>query len=233
MCTVTYVPASRGFTLTHNRDEAPQRSAPGLWMETHGVSRLFYPRDAGAGGTWIVASSARFVACVLNGAFVRHQRTPPYRRSRGLVLLDFAHTAQPEAFFLHYDLEGIEPFTLLFAQPGLLLEFRWDGRQRYLTPKPADQPHFWCSATLYDTHVQTLREGVFRQWLMKTSTPSPQTLRQLHLYGSIGDPENDFCMNRQNRVRTIGLTQVVFHQPAQWVRHRDLLTGEEVVRKIF
>jgi len=233
MCTVTYLPAPRGFILTHNRDEAPSRVAPGLMVEEDGERRLFYPRDAGAGGSWLIASNTGFAVCVLNGAFVKHERTPPYRRSRGWVLLDFARAARPEVFFQDYDLSGIEPFTLLYATRGQLVEFRWDGQHRHFAHKPANQPHFWSSVTLYDPPIQVAREAVFFRWLQQHPRPTPAALRQLHLTGSIGDPENDFCMNRQNRVRTVGLTQVVFTLPAQWLRYRDLLHNEEAVRRIF
>ncbi len=232
MCTATYLPVEGGFVLTHNRDEAPSRSAPGIAVELEGERRLFFPRDAEAGGTWIVAASTGFAACLLNGAFVRHRRTPPYRRSRGWVLLDFARLPQPATFFRTYDLEGIEPFTLLYADGNELLEFRWDGQQRYLTAKPIDQPHFWCSVTLYDSEVSAAREQVFRKWLLQHPEPNPQAVRRLHLQGSIGDPENDFCMNRQGRVCTVGVAQLFFTTSTSWLRYRDLIHGREVFRRV-
>ncbi len=132
MCTVTYLPIQGGFTLTHNRDEAPSRSLFSIERQrTNRRDTLLFPRDAKAGGTWIVATQSGKTACLLNGAFLKHHRQPPYRRSRGLMLLDFLDLEQPDSFFEQYPLEGIEPFTLLFFQQGNVVEFRWDGAERF------------------------------------------------------------------------------------------------------
>ncbi|HAD11338.1 MAG TPA: hypothetical protein DCF33_02760, partial [Saprospirales bacterium] len=111
MCTVTYLPLSNGFILTHNRDEAPARSPKSIVRE--GSPAILFPRDTHAGGTWIACSQSGRTACLLNGAFVLHRRQPPYRRSRGLLLLDFFDWKNADDFFAEYDLHNIEPFTFL------------------------------------------------------------------------------------------------------------------------
>ena len=57
MCTVTYLPHGAGFVLTHNRDEAPARTALAIDREKREGSNewLIFPRDAKAGGAWMVA----------------------------------------------------------------------------------------------------------------------------------------------------------------------------------
>jgi len=123
MCTVTYLPRPSGFILTHNRDEAPARSSQTIVREkTPGGQTLIFPRDTLAGGTWIATSRAGRTVCLLNGAFVLHKRVLPYRRSRGLILLDFFDWENPDDFFCDYDFEGIEPFTLLFFAQAQLSE---------------------------------------------------------------------------------------------------------------
>ncbi|MBK6998312.1 MAG: NRDE family protein [Lewinellaceae bacterium] len=115
MCTVTYLPRPSGFILTHNRDEAPSRSSQSIVREkTPGGKTLLFPRDTLAGGTWIATSREGRTACLLNGAFVLHKRELPYRRSRGLILLDFFDWENPDIFFERYDFERVEPFTMLF-----------------------------------------------------------------------------------------------------------------------
>lgn len=244
MCTVTYYPGPAGFVLTHNRDESPARSPQNIARaRTPGGHDLLFPRDTGAGGTWIAAARDGRVACLLNGAFVRHAHRPPYRRSRGLILLDFFDWALADDFFTMYELEGIEPFTFLFfrknaapAAGARLIEFRWDGQQRYLKALPEDQPHFWCSSTLYPPDMQPRREAVFREWL--TAYPNynrftPARLVRLHQTGSVGDPENDYVMERAGKVRTVSITQLALDEKKARMRYFDLLRQTESERRLY
>lgn len=226
MCTVTYLPVPQGFVLTHNRDEAPSRSQHGLSRTRNG---MLFPKDAKAGGAWIAAAKDGRTACLLNGAFVKHRHEPPYRRSRGLVLLDFFEWPQPDDFFEHYDLASIEPFTFLFFRPDQVVELRWDGTRRHLSKLSPQHPHFWCSATLYPPDMQRRREDVFRAWLEKhrsvTGKRLPAAVLDLHLKGSVGDPSNDFVINREGRVRTVSVTQVVRRTERVRMTFCDLLSG--------
>jgi len=232
VCTVTYLPGSAGFVLTHNRDEAPARSLHGLTRN----GALLFPKDAKAGGAWIATTKDDRTACLLNGAFVKHRHEPPYRRSRGLVLLDFFEWPDPGDFFEKYDFAGIEPFTFLFFQTTRVVQLRWDGDKRHIAELPPDQAHFWCSATLYPPDMQIRREQVFRDWLEKNNGLAeerlPAAILNLHLTGSVGDPENDFVMNRDGRVRTVSVTQVVRRE--EWVQMTlsDLLSGAREEKRI-
>jgi hypothetical protein len=209
MCTVTYLPTPTGFILTHNRDEAPSRSPQGIDRDKVATDTLLFPRDTRAGGTWIATARSGKTACVLNGAFLKHRHEPPYRRSRGLMLLDFFEYREPARFLNEYLLEGIEPFTFLYFGESKVRELRWDGGQRYLRDYAPDQAAFWCSATLYPPEMQTKRENIFRSWLEKHDTlPNPAAAFRLHRTGSVGDPENDYVMNRGGRVQTVSITQV-------------------------
>ncbi len=236
MCTVTYLPIQGGFTLTHNRDEAPSRSLFSIERQrTNRRDTLLFPRDAKAGGTWIVATQSGKTACLLNGAFLKHHRQPPYRRSRGLMLLDFFDLEQSDSFFEQYPLEGIEPFTLLFFQQGNVVEFRWDGAERFHKNLPGNLAHFWCSATLYPPEMQVRREKVFRDWLASKApgkAPDPLSLIKLHLSGSVGDPTNDFVMQREGRVQTVSVTQVVSRKNFVRMRYVDLLGGKRDERLV-
>jgi len=222
MCTVTYLPVEGGYILTHNRDEAPKRSTQHLTREND----LLFPRDAGAGGTWIAVHQHGTTACVLNGAFLKHRHEPPYRRSRGLVLLDFFAFGDPDAFWKNYDLTDIEPFTLLFFAEGVVGEGRWDGVQKHLRYLEPDGSHFWCSATLYPPDMQLQREAVFHNWLKaQDSELQPADLLRLHRTGSVGDPQNDYVMNREDRVRTVSISQVVSDAKQLRLRYETVPEG--------
>ncbi len=246
MCTVTYLPRPSGFILTHNRDEAPSRNTHAIAREkTPGGDTLLFPRDTMAGGTWIATSRKGRTACLLNGAFVLHSRQLPYRRSRGLILLDFFDWKNPDDFFQNYDFDHIEPFTFLFFDRSQLpessvhqvTEFRWDGQQRHLKNLNPNEPHFWCSATLYPAAMQVRREQVFKDWL--TSQPINQSTNQpinqiihLHQTGSVNDPENDYVMNRAGRVQTVSITQVIVDEKNAQMRYLDLLGGNSSKRRL-
>ncbi len=233
MCTVTYVPTPRGFILTHNRDEAPTRSPLAITEVKKDVRTWIFPRDTGAGGTWIVTDDSGHAACLLNGAFVKHAHRPPYRRSRGLILLDCMEADDPYVFLTGYDFTGIEPFTLLLFSAGTVREMRWDGLQLHSRELPVDQTHFWCSATLYPPDMQGLREQIFRNWLASDGQGvDMETLLALHRTGSVNDPENDYVMNRQDRVRTVSITQVIKTENDATMRYFDLLDLQEDVRTI-
>ncbi|MBK6933033.1 MAG: NRDE family protein [Saprospirales bacterium] len=238
MCTVTYLPYRQGFILTHNRDEAPTRSPQVISRgRSARATTLLFPKDTKAGGAWIVAARDGRVACLLNGAFVKHRHQPPYRRSRGLVLLDFFDWPDADTFFTQYDLDQIEPFTFLYFHTGRVLEFRWDGSRRHLAERLPHQPHFWCSATLYPPQMQAVREQVFRDWLQARAdrpTPiRPASVFNLHLTGSVGDTENNYVMNRSGRVCTVSVTQAVRKADGSIrMRYSDLLDGRRHRRQI-
>lgn len=189
-----------------------------------------------AGGTWIATSRNGRTACLLNGAFVLHTRQLPYRISRGLILLDFFDWESPDAFFEQYDLDNVEPFTLLFFEKNMdsgevqrVTELRWDGQKRHLKEYPTMDAHFWCSATLYPAEMQVRREQVFREWLPKNA-PNARSVIQLHRQGSIGDPENDYVMNRAGKVQTLSITQVTVDEKNAQMRYLDLLGENESKR---
>ncbi len=235
MCTVTYLPIPSGYALTHNRDEAPARSPDHISRERIGGCFRLFPRDTKAGGAWIIAAQTGQTACLLNGAFLKHRHEPPYRHSRGLVLVDFLNATDTNHFFSSYDLDKIEPFTLLSFQPWAVAEFRWDGQRRHLRHLNPEQAYFWCSATLYPPQMQQAREQVFQNWLSRQKPNSnrlPTDILRLHLKGSVGDPENDFVMNRNGRVCTVSVTQVVCRQRLIRMRYLDLLEGQQDLRQM-
>src|SRR5919199_3470936 len=115
MCVVTLLPLPGGFVLTSNRDEHVSRPAA-IPPQTYSIDghSITFPKDPQGGGTWL-ATFGTITVCLLNGAFVNHVHQPPYRRSRGLVVLDYFDTADPRQFIDSYDFSGIEPFTMVIA----------------------------------------------------------------------------------------------------------------------
>lgn len=209
MCTVTYIPGkANNFVLTSNRDEAPGRSADEFGvLESDGV-KLTFPRDKGAGGTWIAMASNDRVVCLLNGSYKKHSHQPPYKRSRGIMVLDFFKYRDAEAFFEKYDFEGMEPFTLVIVEFGNLWELRWDEEHTHVSSLDAAEFHLWASWTLYDETAQQKRLDWFENWKNTANGAYGEKILEFHKTAGDGDIRNDVVMNRDGKVQTIGITRV-------------------------
>jgi hypothetical protein len=209
MCTATYLPLkSRGYVLTHSRDEQAARPAalPPQRVRINDQTVTF-PRDPQGQGTWI-ATNTNTAVCLLNGAFIPHERKERYKHSRGMVPLHFFDYASVDAFCTAYDFQQIEPFTLLCAEIGRLTELRWDGEDLYTTKKNPLTPHIWSSVTLYPPEVIEVRESWFRKWCERHPSPAVEDIRHFHQTGEKGDSQNGILMNRNNELLTLSLTSI-------------------------
>ncbi len=208
MCLVSYTPSEDGFILGSNRDESPKRSATDIITEDLGIHEVTYPLDT-QGGSWIMWSDQNWLVCLLNGAFTIHERKLPYRISRGLILKELFTQDRASAFMQNIDLHDIEPFTTVIFDCHELYEFVWDGEIKHIKILDQKSQHIWSSCTLYTSENQQLRKEVF-QALSKGTKASIETIKNIHLQGKIGDPENDFLMNRDQRVMTISNTIISY-----------------------
>lgn len=224
MCTLTYIPRESGqYLLTSNRDEAPGRKAGSIETARRSGERIAFPKDAQAGGTWIATSSGGRTVNLLNGAFTRHQRRPPYKRSRGVMVLDFFDFPDAVAFFQNYDFPGMEPFTLVAVENGQLFEFRWDEKDRYLFTHDPERPHLWSSPMLYEAPVRARRQAWFGAWLKGRQDFSREAVLDFHRNAGDGDPRNDVVMNRNGMVQTVSITQIDKRLNETGIQYYDLL----------
>ncbi|NND87917.1 MAG: hypothetical protein HKM28_01575, partial [Flavobacteriaceae bacterium] len=122
MCTLTFLPNAHGFILTSNRDEAPGRATLAPQEYTVEGVKLVFPKDVVAGGTWIGLSEKDRLICLLNGGFEAHQRESAYRLSRGVVVKDLLITDDIISSIEAYDLNGVEPFTIILTKWESALE---------------------------------------------------------------------------------------------------------------
>jgi len=228
MCTVTYIPKpiGSGYILTSNRDESPGRpKAESPRKHSLHNKNIFFPKDPQAGGTWIATTENDQTVCLLNGAFTRHEWNPPYRMSRGLVLLDFFRFDNAFTFSDQYD----EPFTLLITGKKERLsieEIRWDGSEIHYSVLNAQKPLIRSSVTLYDDEVIQKKELLFNEWIMKDPHPSADNIIDFHSSAGFGDPHNDFVMNRDDKVRTVSITQVIRESGSGSMKHHDLIMSD-------
>ena len=227
MCTVTYIPKGRdSFILTSNRDENAARSAQNISMIGQKGVLLAFPRDTKAGGTWIAVSGDNRVVCLLNGAYTWHRHDPPYKRSRGIMVLDFFTFSSAVAFFYDYDFEGMEPFTMIIYDRDKLFEFRWDGAKKNVKPLDNREKYIWSSSTLYDEAVKAKRERWFQQWLDQQEELNLEAILHFHRTAGDGDPYNDVIMNREELVQTVSITNIVKEPKQVEMLYHDLLNAQ-------
>ncbi|MBK8520398.1 MAG: NRDE family protein [Ferruginibacter sp.] len=223
MCTVSFVRVNDTVIITSNRDEHVQRENAGA-PEFHQLQnkKIIFPKDARAGGTWFAAGNNGIVAVLLNGAFIKHTPQPPYRKSRGLILLEIIEAEEPLSFFKTLNLYNIEPFTIVLYQPAYLHELRWDGNDKHEKALDITGNYIWSSATLYTDEVIEHREDLFGRFIHTAAGITAETVHDFHGSNN-GDAENGFVISRQTGMKTFSITQAVVQNNAVNFSHADLL----------
>lgn len=210
MCTVSFVPSDQGIVITSSRDEHYLR-LPALPPDSYVVNdvRLTFPKDSQAGGTWFaVRQDTASVMVLLNGAFEKHIYNPPYRKSRGLILLDLITNAHDPNIWDTLDLDDIEPFTIIYCVEQSLEQWAWDGKQKHRILLPSDIPHIWSSSTLYEKNIRIERKIWFEEFLTNVEI-TPENLLRFHKGTKLDDRENGLIIRRSNGVRTQSITQAI------------------------
>ena len=226
MCTVTFMPQTNGgFILTSNRDEAPNRETlPPAVYENEGT-KLLFPKDALAGGTWVGLSDRDRLICLLNGGFEPHERKNSYRLSRGVIVTSLLVAENAEATIKGFDFSDIEPFTIILLdwKGGLqLFELVWDGKVSHFSEKPLE-PCIWSSSLLYTSEVKKQREDWFSDFLFKQLPSSTDALINFHKNAGIGNKATNLVMDR-GFVRTKSISQVEKNNDLATFRYEDLQT---------
>lgn len=231
MCTVTFIPFGNSIFITSNRDESPARQSRGL-TSRHSLDgpSIHYPLDPESNGSWIALADTGRVVCLLNGGFVPFIPDPPYRMSRGQVVMDAASAPGILPFLENYNLEGIAPFTLLLFEKNVLIQTVWDGFKRHIAELPNHQPQLWSSVTLYPPEVRAWRNEIFNEWIKDREVYDRESIMAFHCLKK-GDAVNDFIMNRNDKVRTLSVTSIQLQHHKGSMLHLDLEknTREEVL----
>ncbi|HVM88793.1 MAG TPA: NRDE family protein [Puia sp.] len=234
MCTVTYIPVNNKIIITSNRDEKHWRSTavePKLYMFKSG--NILFPRDSDAGGTWFAAHENGNVIVFLNGGFVRHDPSPPYRKSRGIVLLDLLDSDSPFSMFLKTDLYNIEPFTSVIFDDEQLYECRWDGEKKYHKKLNPLHPYIWSSVTLYNEEVVSKRSQWFAEWMNANPLPSQTDILHFHQFTGDGDKHNDLLMDRDGFVFTVSVTSLEINTNGGLMKYLDIQNRQNFSRELI
>lgn len=202
MCILSIFSKQNGdFILTHNRDESIYRqTSPNVQQNQFHGQMVIGPVDLNSGGTWIYHTQ-NYVVCVLNGAYEKHEHRPPYKMSRGLVILELLKYKSIEEFISLIDLNEIEPFTMVMIdiknQEKQILV--WDGTQKFTEDKSTEPLIVRSSSTLYEESEKVFHRNAFEN-LQKVE---PESIYELHTRLSM--PKNE----KFPIVQSTSITQVV------------------------
>lgn len=223
MCTVTFIPrTAEKFVLTSNRDEAPNRLTISPKIYEMDNTRLLFPKDKVAGGSWIGIGSLNRMVCLMNGGFTSHIRKNAYRMSRGIIVTDLLRARNAVQQLANFDFEDIEPFTLVLVdweKELRLFELVWDGVNAHFNQKPL-MPYIWSSSLLYTAEVKQQREEWFSAFLKISPQPTQEELIRFHKTAGDGNKETSVIMDR-GFVKTKSITQVV-KSDVTTMRYEDL-----------
>ncbi|KAF2517563.1 NRDE family protein [Flavobacterium salilacus subsp. salilacus] len=233
MCTVSFINTGDKVIITSNRDETIARGIA-LPPQTYMVNnyKIIFPRDPKAGGTWFAVKENDTIGVLLNGADKKHTHNPPYAKSRGLILLDIISTDSPIEYWNTASLDNIEPFTIVSYSNNKLHQMRWDGNNKNLIELNPEQNHIWASATLYSAEVQKKRKELFSEFLNNTKNADKKSILQFHQFTEENDKENGLVINRHGILKTVSITQAIFHKNKIDVYYKDLISGSEKTKTV-
>ena len=224
MCTVTLIPLSNNnFVLTSNRDEAPNRDSLAPEFYKYKNEKLLYPKDKVSEGSWIgLGKSNKRLICLLNGGFEIHERQAEYRLSRGIVVKDFLISENIEIAIEDYNLNNIEPFTIVVVEWEKQLKFYelvWDGKQKHFKNLSL-KPRIWSSSTLYNNEMRAERQKWFDLFMSKRII-SDYDMFEFHTSAGSGNKDYGVIMDR-GFVKTTSVTRVEKLNDSVVMRYYDL-----------
>lgn len=232
MCTVTIFPKGKdGFILTSNRDEAPNRVSLAPEFYSLEGTQVLFPKDK-MGGTWIGVSENKRTVCLLNGGFVKHERQTTYRTSRGVVANDFMISKDIVATVENYNLDNIEPFTIIIADWNTKLKFYelvWDGVHKHFIELPLDS-RIWSSSTLYSESMRSERQQWFENFEARNNA-NADALLKFHNTKDIDNLDYGVVMDR-GVVKTTSITQIEKMGNTVSMRYENL-ESNNVAKKVF
>ncbi len=234
MCTVSFIPKhNNDFVLTSNRDEQLKRKSAFVpQVETINGINILYPKDGEKGGTWIGVTDKNRTICLLNGAFDKHTSTPPYAKSRGVVVKDFLICDHIETILASYNLTNIEPFTLVIVEYSdtlKLIEFRWDGQNKHTAFLNSNEVHIWSSCTLYSKSEADDKAKQFKTLIQPNSFA--EDIINFHEYGTKTEPLL-MKYTANPLYDTVSITQVIKTDHLVEMKYKNLSTQETVSKTI-
>ncbi len=227
MCTVSFVRINGKTIITSNRDEQVVRSA----IEPHEYfvnnKQLFFPKDPKAGGTWFAVDKIGTILVLLNGANEKHIQKPSYQKSRGIIVLDIISNSSPIDFWSEINLENVEPFTLVLFQNEKLYQLRWNEIEKSKIELDTAKYHIWSSSTLYPKEIRKERSEWFYEYLATKTSILESDLYNFHRNTENKNTQNGLVINRNDKLKTLSITQVIVQNQKVSLSYSDLIQEKE------
>jgi Transport and Golgi organisation 2 len=237
MCTLTYFQTDKSsFIITSNRDEAINRKKAShpKWVKRVSID-LLMPVDGEARGSWIAVSKTGRIAVLLNGAFEKHKHNPPYKLSRGIVLVQSFAFEYPTEFAIQYDFEGIEPFTMVIFDvlpEKRIYQIIWNGNHCSIIRIDAGISHIWSSTMLYPEAIRKKSGQLFRGFIEKNSPINRRKLLEFNrseLYSEKIKRDGD---NKNLKLETLSISSIKAGSDKAIFHYYDLLDDSKSKQKI-
>jgi len=223
MCTITFMPRSKGYCLGMNRDEKQTRakSLPPATRSMNG-RQVLYPSEP-TGGTWI-ALNDKGVSFALINWFSVSAEAEGNIVSRGVIIPSLSATDSSSfanACLAALPLERINPFRLIgvFPVSQAITEWRWD--LKHLTRRPHRwRAQQWISSGFDEPTAQRIRSKTFRQAQTQQSAGTIGWLRHLHRSHTPHAGPFSTCMHRDDAI-TVSYTEIVVSRGKSKMRYHD------------
>lgn len=166
MCTLSFIPRDRGYSVAMNRDE--QRTRPTAFppaIEHFREGSVLGPQEPG-GGRWVLLNNRGITYSLLNWHAVQdHSAKPAESRGQLLNLLATANTPAELEFLLNaLILAPFRPFRLVsfFPAQRQVLESQWDTRRLRFRRWPW-RTRIWASSGWDERQAARSRAHLFAQ----------------------------------------------------------------------
>jgi hypothetical protein len=211
MCTVSFLPNSRGFYVAMNRDEKRDRETarPPSIVDLRS-RRAIFPSEQ-TGGTWIAVNDEAVCVALIN--WHRAEREPEGSIiSRGRIVRKLAGAssiAEIAAALTALPLQKLRPFRLIAIVPGekKVTEWRWNLK-RLSTRKHPWRLRHWFSSGFDEAKAERQRSRACRSARERQNPGDLIWLRRLHRSHSPSRGPFSICMHRPDAA-TVSYTEVV------------------------
>jgi len=223
MCTVSFVPNSRGFYLAMNRDEKKSRAtALRPAMVDLAGRRVILPRERD-GGTWIAANDSGVCLALINWHRVRREPLSLVI-TRGMVVEALAGKSSSGEIargIQTLPLRKLRPFRLIAIVPAenRIMEWRWN-LNRLSTRKHPWKLRHWFSSGLDEARAEAERMRVCVAMRNHSANKDLKWLRHLHRLHAPKRGPFSICMHRPDAA-TVSYTEIRATDKAVVMRYAD------------
>lgn len=240
MCSVTFIPQTRGFVVGMNRDESVDRPIaryPARFV--HGHRTAVYPSEV-SGGTWIGVNDAGLCAALINWYAIERRADAGQVGSRGRVvpaLMAAGTIFECSMALANLALKGTAPFRLIVfsLRDQRVTEWRWD-QDRLTEHTHRWAPRHWFSSGFDEPMAKHERGRTSRAAWQEPDAGGLRWLRGLH--ASHGPARGPFslCMHRDD-AHTVSYSEVIVGRDESSLRYHDgppcSSQGRMSVHKLF